>query len=270
MFFNYRFRDDVKFGVRHPKCSIHMTVPQILITSFRSLKTDEKINKDPPLPKKVDLAIYCDSQYIQGNILTCVCNIICVAIKMKLKMKNESKFFAKVSIEPSRLYIYNISRINEDTTLYNDSNCMIESALDTLCKYNFCDESKFEYNQTNLHRFPDLSASLDASHNNNKFKYNKLEQSLDTIKTSLLQKNPVILGIVLFESFNRRVNGLLITPDTTTEKVLGSCTILLIGYDDDKNRFKFVNCYSTEKEFGYIMYDYILNPDITGDIYNLI
>lgn len=268
IFQNYRFRDDVKYGTRHPYHEIHTRRP---------------ITLTPPgiiHPDSFDLSDRVTSIYNQGSIGACVSNAVGAAIKMKLKSINKSRinpFRAYYdSVNFSRLYNYNLSRLYEKSKLSDDCGCMVESALEILDTYSFCDESLFDYTQENFSRFPDLKASVNASVNGKpeyKFKFNKLQQDLETIKSSIVSGNPVFMGIVLFDSMNREVNGLLPTPNLDTDKVISGHCILLDGYDDNKKTFKFVNCWGDKwgnNGFGYIMYDYAMNENIAGDIYNII
>lgn len=260
---NYRFKDDVLHGTRHPK---HDMYNKMIIT----------IKKDS-LPDKIDLSDKILSIYDQGDIGACVSNALASAIKMKLKVISSKRSifsFIKDNIDPARLYNYNLARLLEGVILTDDSGCMVETALEVLNRYSFPDESVFGYNKSTFSVFPDLVASVEANKNTSyKFTFNKLNQELGTIKASLVEGNPVLMGIVLFDSLSRTVNGLIPTPNPQTEKVIGGHCILVIGYDDSKQTFKFVNCWSANwgnNGFGYIMYDYAMNANIAGDIYNLV
>jgi len=260
--FNYQFHDDVYYGTRNPKYE-----------QFIRLSTSiNKIN----LPNSIDLSSNVSTIYNQGSIGSCVSSAIASAISMKIKLRTKNKLFSGViSLLPSRNYNYNLSRINEGCRLNEDSGCMVETSLDILEKYSFCNEKLFDYNTFTFNLLPTLEAYADAIYNSKYYKFTsqKLMQDLNTIKSSLVDNNPVFIGIVLFDSLNKSVNGLIPTPYPKLEKVIGAHCLLIVGYDDDKKRFKVVNCWSEnwgDKGFGYIMYDYALNCDISGDIYNLI
>ena len=259
---NYQFHDDVHYGARHPKWAYHNSL-------------EISIEKET-LPASVDLSDHIVKIYDQGSIGACVSNALSSAVSMKLNMKNKARMFSSWGIlpSPSRLYNYNLSRLVEGERLNDDGGCMIETGIKVLQEYNFCNEELFEYDASNMLKFPTLKASINADYNNKNysFKYNKLTQDLNTIKASLAENNPIAMGIVLFDSMNKQTNGLLPTPNPEKEKVIGGHAILLVGYDDNKKTFKFVNCWSERwgnKGFGYIMYDYALNPDIAGDVYNV-
>jgi len=52
------------------------------------------------------------------------------------------------------------------------------------------------------------------------------------------------------------------------QKSIGSHVILLIGYNEDKQTFTFVNTWGKkwgEEGLGTITYNYVLNPYIIGD-----
>ena len=259
---NYKFKDDVYYGIRHDKCDYSCKL---------SINIDN-IN----LPNSIDLSNYITKIYDQGTIGTCVCNSIAYAISLKIKIRTKNKLFGgSIKYLPSRIYNYNLSRIYEGSRLNDNSDCMIETSLDVLQKYSFCDEKLFDYNQSTLDSLPTLEVLENAIYNKryHNFSSEKLTQNLNTIKSSLAQNNPVFIAIVLFESLNKSINGLIPTPNPKVEKVIGAHSLLIVGYDDNKKRFKVVNCWSEnwgDKGFGYIMYDYALNSNIAGDIYNII
>ena len=259
--YNYRFRDDVKYGSRHPRHNIHY------LSDVKSIISQ--------LPSKIDLSYLVKDIYDINDIKCSGSAAVCLALKIILNQKYKASFFNSKSIYDniSILYNYNLSRIYEESKLSDDDNSMIETCLQIIMEYKFCDAELLKYNILNKSTHPPLRCFENANlHKRLNFNYEKLSQDLKSIKMNLSQGYPVIVGIVIFESIYKCINGLLLTPNSDKEKILGSHVIVLIGYDDDKQTFKFVNCLGKNwgnNGFGYIMYDYITNNQIAGDIYSL-
>lgn len=264
--YNYKFRDEVTYGEQHISAHIYNMEDVLIIETIS--------------PEKCDLSYLITEVYDQAFSYSTV-NILASAIKLRLNFVNRNKssmskmVYGTFSLNPSRLYIYNLARIKEKVPLSIDNNCMIESALSVLKEYGIPSEQLFDYIESNVTRYPPLKSLVNANDNMYyyKFDYEKLAQDLITIKLFITEGKPVLMGIVLFESLHNHINGLLLTPNPEKEKVIGCHNILLVGYDDGKKTFKFLNCWGNHwgnQGFGYILYDYVLNENIAGDIYALI
>lgn len=61
-------------------------------------------------------------------------------------------------------------------------------------------------------------------------------------------------------------------PDLTTEKCLGGHAVLCVGYDDSKSHWIMRNSWGAEwgdKGYFYLPYPYLLNQDLTSDLWNI-
>ena len=272
---NYHFKDDVKHGKRHPKHHIH--------ASKQYLKLERHAKHKDALPNKIDFRNKVLEIYEQGSIGSCVSNAISSAIRMKMQDLNNTRWSIIRSVRgnhvndatgPARLYIYFHSRIKEGSDISDDCGCMIETALDVINDYKFCNEKLWHYSDDNLTKQPVFGCYLDAnSYDKLTIKYTKLEHTIEAIKTALSLEHPVAIGIAVFSSFDNEQNGLIKTPDPQKDKFIGGHCILLVGYNDDKKNFIFLNSWGEswgDKGFGYIMYDYVENQDICGDMYAII
>ena len=81
---------------------------------------------------------------------------------------------------------------------------------------------------------------------------------------------PVVAGITVYESYAQpdvSKSGVLPLPKPK-ETVLGGHAISIVGYDDSKKQFKFLNSWGAawgEKGFGYVSYDYMKdNSDVVA------
>lgn len=272
--YTYKFLDDVKFGIRHDKNELYTSNPEIVVSA-------------PVLPKKIinstKVTLF---PYDHGDINCAPSNIICSAAYFKIKINEKTSFFGnRKVILPSRLYNYNLARIMEDSRLSEESGCMTETCLNVLCKYGLGDEIVFRYDRSNINKLPlFLNNSLKGQ-----FRYKKLQLDLCTIKFHLSQCNPVILSIVMPDYMKILDKGLLVKPcmlsenssikpfisndkDIVNEKH-SAHTVLLLDSDDDKEMFKFLNCWGLnwgDSGYGYIMYNYALDSNLVGDVYTLL
>ena len=58
-------------------------------------------------------------------------------------------------------------------------------------------------------------------------------------------------------------------PDRS-ERMLGGHAVLLVGYDDNKQLYKFRNSYGTGwgvEGYGYLPYQYVEHPQLAGDFW---
>lgn len=84
-------------------------------------------------------------------------------------------------------------------------------------------------------------------------------KTLKQIKDAVSDFGPVIIGISLYDSFYKESSGLIKMP-ARKESIIGGHAICLVGFDDQKQLFKFKNCWGTEwgeNGYGFIPYDYI-------------
>lgn len=116
----------------------------------------------------------------------------------------------------------------------------------------FCDENAPAYSPPNaaLSSSPFLCANLAQT---------KIDAT--TIKNHINQKQPVILGLPLCESFHYCTDGSLTLP-TLQDLLLGAHAVVAVGYDDTSGAGVLVIRNSWGKEWGdaghaYLPYDYL-------------
>lgn len=222
------------------------------------------ISQDITIPKSHFLN---DSQMIscpvldQGNLGSCLPNAI-YALFYILSTRN---------ITLSRLQLYMVCRAIDGSSLVEDSGCTIRGSMKAISKYGICNESLWSYNISNFDKLAPSNAFRDL-YKLNEFIYTFIKQDLTSIKQVLASGSPIVVGILVytsFESTNATKYGTIQIPNTKKEKLLGGHAILLVGYDDNKKVFKFQNSWGIEwgdKGYGYIPYDYILDNTLAFDL----
>lgn len=83
----------------------------------------------------------------------------------------------------------------------------------------------------------------------------------DQLKASLYSNGPLVVGIGFFKEIFKVGDDGIVKEPANPRLCLGGHAILIIGYDDDTQMFKFKNSWGSEwgqGGYGYISYNYIL------------
>jgi len=154
----------------------------------------------------------------------------------------------------SRMYIYYNERIETET--YN-----INNSINSIIKYNFCSEEEYEYNQEKINEEPEEEIYKKALENEYKFSILKIKKDLNNLLLSLINNEPFIITILIFESF--KIENKEIKFPKKGEKEIGGITIIVYGYDIRKQIFiiKLLNNYY---ELPFI---YLLKDNYSSDCY---
>jgi C1A family cysteine protease len=212
------------------------------------------------LPSHVDLRPQCPDVYDQGQIGSCTANALAGDIEfVKMKQGNDK------TGTPARLDIYEQERKKEHT-FPQDSGASVRDGVKCGEKVGFAPESDWPYSQDNLNIDPTSQVLADRSDNKIGEAINVDHTDINQLKQSLADGFPVTLGIKVFQSFESDDNvhtGVINMPQAN-DKVLGGHAMLLVGYDDDSQRFIFRNSWKLkdgtpwgDKGYGTIPYDYI-------------
>lgn len=204
----------------------------------------------------------------QGELGACTAHATSNAILFFLKRLQKKEF------QPSRLYIYYFSRLIENNTEI-DSGCEIRSVMKAVAKYGACDEYLIPYNIENFKTRPSEFCIKKGLSKIKNFRYLSVDQELINIKNCIYQGYPIILGIELYESSEYTENlksGFIPLPDIYNEKYLGGHCILLVGYNDQKKEFCFLNSWGVDvgdNGYFYISYNYLLNNNLAMDFWTI-
>lgn len=209
----------------------------------------------------------------QGHLASCTANAVAYAYTFdEIKQSNKHTFF------PSRLFIYYNTRL-EDRTLTVDSGAQIRSVIKSINKYGICAERKWIYEPSKFADKPseetykeaDLVKSVSYARLN--FSGDKtIEDRINHIKLALRSGFPIIFGFVVHESFRSDAvikTGIVPMPNAG-EKVIGSHTACVIGYDNDKEHFIVKNSWGNkwgDNGCFYMPYKYLANLDYVEDLW---
>ena len=97
---------------------------------------------------------------------------------------------------------------------------------------------------------------------------------INSIKKNLLKNNLVTCGIKIYENFNNKLTvktGQVILP-TEGEELVGGHSIVIVGFDDWKKNFIFINSWGRNwghNGIGYLPYDYIFMENMADEFFIL-
>jgi C1A family cysteine protease len=203
----------------------------------------------------------------QGNIGACVANLVAANIQYLYQNANKGDFI------PSRLYIYFIARVFYSGLLpEKDSGTSIEDACKAIVKWGACDEELWPYERFRFFMFPNKKC-FDKGKSERNFKYFMVHQKIEDICSVIELGYPVLCSIEIYSSFySEFINniGKIPLPDTIQENSFGGHSLLLVGFDLEKQVFWGMNSWGNSWGIdGYceIDFEYILNDKLASDFW---
>lgn len=145
----------------------------------------------------------------------------------------------------SRMFLYYNERLNTDT--YN-----LNNSIKSLIEKNFCSYDEYPYNQELINEEPPKLIYDNA--NKYKFSIIKIKKDLNNLILSLINNEPFITTIKIYESFE--IENKKIKIPKINEKEIGGITIVVCGFDMTKQIFiiQLLNNYY-ELPFIYLLKD---------------
>lgn len=119
-------------------------------------------------------------------------------------------------------------------TTGQDSGASIRDAFKALANKGYCPEALCPYVTKNFAKRPSPSAEAAAAlkriHS-----YQKIQQTQDAIKDSIIRKNPIVIGFTVYSSFETAVVSDLgkMPMPRKGESILGGHCVVIVGYDSD-------------------------------------
>lgn len=216
------------------------------------------------LSSKYTLRMAMPSVLDQGDLGSCVSNAIAVALKfIDKKSKKKERTW-------SRLFNYYNTRVLEGN-VDEDSGCQIRNAIKVCNKSGSCFESTWPYTISKFKIKPSTQSYSEAIKHPITV-YRRVNQARNDIKLCLSTANPIVVGFMCFPSIfslSTTKTGNVKYPESYEQPIGGHC-VLLVGYDDSKQVYEFMNSWSTywgNGGFGTIPYKYIENPELAFDFW---
>lgn len=196
----------------------------------------------------------------QGNIGSCVANAVFAAFYIQ----------SFGNIQLSRLQLYMCTREIDGSSLTKDSGATIRGCMKAISNYGLSNEVLWPYITKNFVKLAP-SQSFTNLYLLTNFTYTFINQNLLDLQQVLNNSIPVIFGIKVYSSFfstNASKYGIIPMPNTKKESLQGGHCIVLIGYDNTKKVFKFLNSWGTswgDAGYGYLPYAYVLSKSLSSD-----
>jgi C1A family cysteine protease len=159
----------------------------------------------------------------------------------------------------SRQFLYHQERVLEGT-VNQDGGAQMREIGRTLGKFGVCEEQFMPYSDKGLLQTPSQDAIKNALQHRIT-RYHSV-RGLSGIKQALAQSQPVLIGMVVYESFESQEvakTGILPMPHANEEN-LGGHAVLVVGYDDEKQVLIVRNSWGAEwgdKGYFYMPYSYV-------------
>jgi len=226
-------------------------------------------HKHKHFPSSHSLRDDCPPPYDQGHVGSCTANSICAAIKIHC-MRQGSDF------EPSRMYVYYKERLIEaHGGAITDSGADAQDGLDYIKITGVCREDLWPYIEKNDDVAPPKKCDQDAP-NHRIVDIKDIDDSSPEalhmgLKSAIHSHGlPVCVGIMVYESFQSpkvAQTGIVPMPGHN-EQCEGGHEVLIVGYDDDKQRYMLLNSWGSkwgDQGFFYLPYAYLQNHNLAHE-----
>ena len=215
------------------------------------------------LPAIVDLRNKMPAVYDQGNLGSCTANALCGLVG-----------YVKPAIPfGSRLFVYYNERKIENT-ISEDAGATLSSGIKCLKKYGVCQESEWSYDISKFTVRPPQKCYDDALQNI-ALQVKNIPKNKDSMKNSLFNGNPFVVGFLVYESFESQKvanTGYVPLPKLGKEKLLGGHAVTCVGYDENKQVWIMRNSWGTgwgENGYFYMPYKYLTSDLASGAFWTI-
>jgi C1A family cysteine protease len=246
------------YGWRRDQMDPEKTLPHMLFVIPSHQKAIQNVDLKSLLPPVYD----------QGKLGSCSANALACCYQYdQIKQKEPTNFC------PSRLFIYYNER-KQEGHVDTDSGAELKDGVETLSSIGVCEETLWPYEISRFNQEPP-NTCYDFAKTHRCSSYRKLEQNMQQIKQALIEGYPIACGIMVYESFESdrvSASGYVPMPNQNNEKLLGGHAIVLSSFDDQYGFFGFRNSWGESwgnKGYGYLPYEYIMNPELSGDFWIL-
>ena len=220
-----------------------------------------------PLPDSVDLRGGFPEPFNQGRLGSCTANAT-IGVAMYEIMQVTKKPCDMLS----RLFLYYNTRDIEGT-VNDDKGANLVDVIISLHKQGVCKEVNWTYSddRETFKKKPAPACyteglkcrDLDPDHTAS------VAQNLNTLKTILSLNCPIVVGIMIFESFESMIvakTGVVPMPNMARERCLGGHAVVIVGYDNQNwlMRNSWGKGWGIEGYFKLPL-PYLLNPILAHD-----
>ncbi len=208
------------------------------------------------LPSCVDLTEYFPTPGDQGGQNSCAAWAVGYALKSSQEKMKRSWSGEQTAHKFSPAFIYN--QINGGTGM----GIRISEAMNFIVNNGICSLEYFPYNEDDYTTQP--TAIQTAAASLYKAQGYNVVGDVYTMKDCISKGNGVVIGIDLYQDFYN-ISSANQVYDIVYGQLMGRHGICLIGYDDEKEAFKFINSWGTNwgiDGYGWISYDFVASSSV--------
>jgi Papain family cysteine protease len=220
------------------------------------------------VPAAVDLRTtgnLADPVFDQGQLGSCTANAIAAALMYVQRATRLPEFV------PSRLALYYAERVIEGTP-DQDSGAELRDGLKVVAgQPGYVAEAEWPYDVARFAVAPPAAVVADEA-KDRATKYMRVDVDLHQMKAALAAGFPVVIGFDVFqgiESDQAAQTGEVPMPGPG-EQPIGGHAVLLVGYDDARQRWTFRNSWGPgwgDAGYGYLPYGYVDDPSYATDFW---
>ena len=215
-------------------------------------------------PTIVDLSENCTPPKNQGAMGSCTAFSTVANMEFNEKKYNTNR---ANSIFSER-FTYYATRVNVLGWTTADSGAYVRSAIQSVVKYGTCLATSLPY--TNDFSTAPSTANYTEARKYQAIKYARFTEktNINDIKANLSAGFPTITGFTCFSNIWNAQKGVIPLPN---KQVIGGHAVILVGYDDQKQLFKFKNSWGStwgDGGYGYLPYAYYTQGYMT-DIWSI-
>lgn len=205
------------------------------------------------LPPALDLTqTYTVPVVDQGQLGSCTGNGIAGALAY-LQLQEKASL-----VYPSRLFIYYNERVIEGTVA-QDAGANIRDGIKAVVSQGYCAETDWPYDISQFATQPSAQSYADATKDLVKT-YQAVNVAIPDLQMALASGFPVIVGFDVYDSFMNSMTGDIPMP-SAGESVQGGHCVIVVGYDQATQKFKFQNSWGTSwgayGGFGFLPFAYL-------------
>ena len=217
---------------------------------------------------EIDLRDSMPAVYDQGPTNSCVANTIAAAVEY-LRLRESLADWV-----PSRMFIYWQARAIEQCANV-DEGCQIRDAIKVVANVGVPDETLWPFDLKAVNKTPNLVA-LTAARHSMVTQYARINDNnrRGSILSCLQHHGPVAFGASVFAAMDSDEvarTGIVPMPSPTDEPQ-GGHAMLIVGHNPTTREFIVRNSWGPNWGLGgycFFPEDYILNPDLTDDLWTL-
>ena len=224
-----------------------------------------RLLKVQKLVSNIDLRSFFPPVYNQGLLSSCTANALCGVIAFEHK-----------GLFGSRLFLYYNERVLSNN-INTDNGAYLSDGIISLQNNGICLEIDWPY----TNKF-DVKPSPICYKKALKYKalsvYN-LSNTLNEMKQCLINKDPFVLGIAIYSSFetnNVSKTGFVPMPNIETDQFLGGHAVVCVGYNDNLTYNGITGYWIMRNSWGaswgvkgyfYLPYAYLLDDNLATDMW---